>query len=218
MCIYVRDLKVAHVVLVLPRPVGADEPEGDPAYAHLFHSARKCKADSDGQGVLDACEGEVPLLHIARTVDAAVAWCEDRILQTAGSEGGSGLFTAAQSNRSLAVYWIDQSSTGSCLLPSFKSDLYHVMPAFDEAGERQQVDEPGCMLGEFGLITGEHRQNTVTALSPCTLYELSRSQWEHMQEEKPRLAFVLTSVALKYTGNRLRQVAFSAHQSSAVPV
>jgi CRP/FNR family cyclic AMP-dependent transcriptional regulator len=92
------------------------------------------------------------------------------------------------------------------------------LEAIDEAGERQEADVPGCMLGEFGLITGEHRQNSVTALTPCTLYELSRAQWERMQEAEPRLAFVLTSVALKYAGNRLRQVAFSAHQSSAVPV
>lgn len=93
------------------------------------------------------------------------------------------------------------------------------LQAVDGAGAVQLAEVSGCMLGEFGLITGEHRQNTVTAVSACRYYELTRARWVAMQEEAPRQAFVLTSVALKYAGNRLRQVAFSAlHASSAVPV
>ena len=81
--------------------------------------------------------------------------------------------------------------------------------ALDESGARQQTDVAGCMP----------RQNTVHALTDSRLYQLTRARRAQMQVEAPHLAAVLATVALKYAGNRLRQLAFSAqHASSASPV
>jgi CRP-like cAMP-binding protein len=217
------------------------------------------------------------VLHIAPTVDAAVAWCEDEILTadapTVGAGGGSACsMRSVSSSQSLAsilqtvsavrgsrgvqpavdgarqpaateagsrleeagsrleeelLRWFEsvQVETGAVLwregdMPQQALVLVKGrLCAVDDMGAVQETDVAGCMLGEFGLITGESRQNTVTALSPCRLYQLTRERWVQMQDEVPRLAFVLSTVALKYAGNRLRQVAFSAqHAISAVPV
>lgn len=285
-CAEVRELGAAHVVLVLPSPAaGRCAPEEDPAYARLFSSARACaragaSASGGGGSLLPQPQraqrhgprrrgAERPLLHIARSVDSAVAWCEDHILSTraappspssplsaaaaevrhaaagvsgplstarslgtilqAVARGSDAAPSAAESSRlqEALLSWFEERSVPAGTVLWREGDRSEravvlaegSLQAFDEAGGAQLAEVGGCMLGEFGLITGERRQNTVTALSACRLHELTRARWVQMQEEAPRQAFVLASVALKYAGNRLRQVAFSAlNGSSAVPV
>jgi hypothetical protein len=267
-CAEVRALRVAHLVLVLPTPLaGGCRSEDDPAYAHLYRAARRCAhagaepsgarpAKREGGAQASAAQGAsaLPVLHIAPTVDSAVAWCEERILAEQPGARARGELRPAQSSQSLQAILetLAQRSRGASgddggggllvhgdLLSWFALvDVPEGAVLWREGDEPQQAvvllagrlcarDESGstqtalagCMLGEFGLITAEPRQNTVLALTDCKLYQLTRARWVQMQAEAPHLATVLTTVALKYAGNRLRQLAFSAqHASSAIPV
>jgi len=101
-----------------------------------------------------------------------------------------------------------------CVLVSGK------LRAEDETGAVQDTDCPGCMFGEFGLITGDRRQNTLVALTDARLDVLTAGKWAQLQASEPKLAFLLASVALKYAGNRLHHVAISTVKPNvrAIPV
>lgn len=232
------------MALVLPKPLsGMPSSAGDPAYAGLAKTA----STSAELGDVDT---DRPMLHLAATLDEAVAWCEgcilarqtpsspslavrpslslDFVLQTIAPNfaSASEATDGAKLQREL-LEWFEPTEVHADQVLWREGDkpqqvavlISGTLQAEDQSGAVQVADVQGCMLGEFGLMTGERRQNTVRAITNSKLYVLSLDRWAQMQEEAPRLAFVLASVALKYAGKRLQHVAISATaQANAVPV
>lgn len=250
-----RELRVAHLVLVLPPSLKANS-EADPTLTGLHHSVHVASKESlDVEAKATEATAESPQLHIEWDLDTAVAWCEDRLITRCRLDEGGASAPSPGVKPSLSLDFILQTvapsyaaeaaeETDGLRVPRELLEWFHPidvgartvlwregekssralvlvsgrLKASDENGAVQICDVSGCMLGEFGLITGERRQNTVETLTPARLFELTSESYESMIAKAPRVAFVLASAALKYAGKRLHNLAIVLSQAQATPV
>ena len=87
----------------------------------------------------------------------------------------------------------------------------------EEAGTTEPV-EVGHLVGEYGLLTGQARHGTLTAVEPSVYYELSQSKYEEMKSKEPKLAFILCRICLGYLGHRVMHVSNRIWESRCLPV
>lgn len=65
--------------------------------------------------------------------------------------------------------------------------------------------EDHAVFGEMALITEEKRSASVTAVSDCTLYGISREDFLHLAEEKPGLGFKVMLRLAELVSQRLKR-------------
>lgn len=81
-----------------------------------------------------------------------------------------------------------------------KQDLTNV----EKTLVRLDGSEPVC-FGEMGMLERAERSATVTATSPCRLYEIARADFERLVMDDPRLGCVVVGHVARMVCGRLRQ-------------
>lgn len=59
-----------------------------------------------------------------------------------------------------------------------------------------QVIEIGHLVGEYGLLSCQKRQGTLTATEDCVVLELERKQYEGLTKTNPALILVLSKICI----------------------
>mmetsp|Transcript_14436 Transcript_14436/g.19798 ORF Transcript_14436/g.19798 Transcript_14436/m.19798 type:complete len:721 (+) Transcript_14436:603-2765(+) len=78
---------------------------------------------------------------------------------------------------------------------------------------------PGHLVGEFGLISGQARLGTLRCAGDgADVLLLDQEAFQRMQEQQPRLAFLLAKICMGYLGHRVMHVANRIWESHCLPV
>ncbi|KAE9181096.1 hypothetical protein PF004_g24653, partial [Phytophthora fragariae] len=57
---------------------------------------------------------------------------------------------------------------------------------------------PSSMFGEVAFFSQQRRYTAATAMEPCTVYEMTREQFEAMKKQKPALSIRLRDVVVQF--------------------
>ena len=87
----------------------------------------------------------------------------------------------------------------------------------EEAGTVEIVGE-GHLVGDYGLIHGQHRLSTLTAAVNTELLVLNELMYARMQQERTRLAFTLANICVGYLGRRVQFVSNRIWESRCIPI
>jgi sulfate permease, SulP family len=146
-------------------------------------------------------------IHLFPTLDHGVNWCEDRLLDAAGVERGTG----TDLERFLLDILEDKAKVSS-----FKEHLQEVrlqenellfeagaaadsfylvqsglvyaeVPGADGISTRLRGMGPGSMFGEIGLYGGLRRTARVTAIEPSLLYRMEYRRFQELERREPAL-------------------------------
>ena len=77
---------------------------------------------------------------------------------------------------------------------------------------------PGHLVGEFGLLKGDHRHSSLEAAQDSVVLELTLSSFAHMQNADPDTFLLLNRVCLAYLDARTRHVSNFLLHSRSLPV
>ena len=109
--------------------------------------------------------------------------------------------------------WRQCDASDSCKL-LLRGELIALLE--NEAGTSERI-AAGNMLGEFGLVRGVSRMNSVQCLSKeAVLYSLSRQVFENTLD--PRLARLIDLLCVHYLGNRVQHVSNRIFETRCLPI
>jgi hypothetical protein len=160
-------------------------------------------------------------LYVADTLDDALAWCEDVLVREISptedlNDPYHGISRPVHLRQLHSLCPNESSETVDKLLSYFEPEkvskgavLWHQGDASTRAillcegkltssvqGEESatEVVSVGYLCGEYGLINGQLRQSTITAVEPSVIFSLRKEKFEKMLSKDPYLAFVLTKI------------------------
>jgi SulP family sulfate permease len=166
-------------------------------------------------------------------VNAALAWCEERVLATAGAEPGvdQGLQGDATDEAGFAA-WLRRELGAQVPVEDFLARLQR--RRFDTAATVYCQGDPAdaidlvaagrlavelvgpdgrrhhlrtlttrTVVGEMGFIRRVPRSATVVTEGPATLYTLSRADFDRLRRERPELASAFDDFLLRTLAERL---------------
>ena len=87
----------------------------------------------------------------------------------------------------------------------------------EEDGTVETVSE-GHLIGEYGLIHGQHRLSSLVAATNSELLVLEELMYARMLQESPRLAFTLANICVGYLGRRVQFVSNRIWESRCIPI
>jgi SulP family sulfate permease len=158
-------------------------------------------------------------------MNAALAWCEERVLERAGrgpgaAEGGFEAWLAAQLGSGVSatdfIAYLERHEAAAAQV------LYRQGDGADEidlvaAGRlvvdvtdsntgrtvRTRVVTSCSVVGEMGFYRGVPRSATVSAEGPASRYTLKREAYERMRRERPALAIAFDNYLLRALSDRI---------------
>jgi sulfate permease, SulP family len=75
----------------------------------------------------------------------------------------------------------------------------------EEAGTMELIDI-GHLVGEYGLLSGQRRYGTLTAIQASNVYVLTADKYKKMTMDDPFISLVLARICLGYLGHRAQHV------------
>ena len=183
-------------------------------------------------------------VHVCDAMDEALAWCEDTLLAEHVPPSALVSFDVAELRRTRRHLWQlyclcphddipglikyferrtvapgtvlwEQGAVSTEAVLVVSGELTSRLE--DEAGTEEAVLE-GQLVGEYGLIHGQHRLSTVAAAGPADLLVLGRRDWERMQRVDPHLALLLAKICVGYLGRRVERVSNRIWESHCIPI
>eukprot|EP00927_Polykrikos_kofoidii_P026502 TRINITY_DN2357_c0_g1_i1.p1 TRINITY_DN2357_c0_g1~~TRINITY_DN2357_c0_g1_i1.p1 ORF type:complete len:867 (-),score=105.52 TRINITY_DN2357_c0_g1_i1:66-2666(-) len=110
--------------------------------------------------------------------------------------------------------WHQGDIADSCLLLS-EGQLVNLLE--EEAGTAEDCF-PGCLVGEFCLLSKERRMGTLIARKFSVVYKLHSSVFETIKQTQPQLAYVISFICIKYLGSRCCHIANRIWDTRCLPV
>lgn len=187
-------------------------------------------------------------IHIADSLDDALAWCEDAVIAHVTGTSLSGEFdmpdfkdkprylrqiysivpsdVSYESVDKLFSYFKKRSVPTGTVLWRLGDASHHAVVLATGRLINSLEDEPctmetinvGHLVGEYGLLTGHRRYGTLTAVEPSVILELDLARYQEMERRDPQLALVLSKICMAYLHHRVMHVSNRIWECHCLPV
>ena len=174
----------------------------------------------------DLVDGRDEVFRVSPTLDYGVEWCEDRILAAEGvllSEAQDGLSAQLEkifpqsANVARFMTYLEKKEVGTgyrIMRQSDPSDALYFLESGSATAQfelddgrtiRLRAMRAGAVVGEVGLYLGGARTASVVTTQPSTLYRLSASAIQQMEERDPEEAAALHRLIAQLMAIRLAE-------------
>lgn len=187
-------------------------------------------------------------IHIADSLNDALAWCEDVVIAHVTGTSLSDEFempdfkdkprylrqiysivpsdVSYESVDRLFSYFKKRNIPAGSVLWRLGDVSQHAVVLATGRLLNSLEDEPcttetidvGHLVGEYGLLTGHRRYGTLTATEPSVILELDMQRYQEMERRDPLLALVLSKICMAYLHHRVMHVSNRIWECHCLPV